>query len=287
MFEGAVWIDGVLQRAADARISVFDRGLLYGDSAFEVMRTYGKRPFRERAHLERLQRSCERLLISLPLDVPQLSAAVASTLEASGLPECYVRVMVTRGIGPMTIDLSAAEQPSVLIFALPLSPPSAAVYADGIRAGVLHAARATDNTRAAGAKTSNYLGAVLALHEVKQRGCQEAFIIGPSGDVIEGATSNVFAVREGALETPPLETGILAGITRQTVLELSQSLGLSVRERALYPADLYTAAEVFITSSIREVVPVVQVDAARIGDGRPGAQTQRVHAAYRALAHTP
>ena len=125
MSEGAVWIDGVLQRAAEARISVFDRGLLYGDSAFEVMRTYGKRPFRERAHLERLQRSCERLLIALPLGVSQLSAAVESAIEASQLAECYVRVMVTRGIGPMTIDLSAAQQPSVLVFALPLSPPSA------------------------------------------------------------------------------------------------------------------------------------------------------------------
>lgn len=285
MFEGAVWIDGVLQRADDARVSVFDRGFLYGDSAFEVMRTYGKRPFRERAHLERLQGSCERLLIRLPLELSQLSAAVASTLEASQLPECYVRVMVTRGIGPMTIDLSVAEQPSVLVFALPLTPPTAAVYARGIHAGVLRAARATDNTRAAGAKTSNYLGAVLALHEVKERGCQEAFILGASGEILEGATSNVFAVRDGALVTPPLATGILAGITRQTVLELARSLGLVVHESALYPANLYTAAEVFITSSIREVVPVVQVDDSRIGDGVPGELTQRIHAAYRALAH--
>lgn len=282
MSEGAVWIDGVLQPAHEARVSVFDRGFLYGDSAFEVMRTYGRRPFREVAHLARLRRSCERLLISLHQSDRQLSEIVASTIAASGLPECYVRVMVTRGVGPMNIDLAQATEPSILVFALALTPPAASVYTNGIAVGLSRAARATDGTRAVGAKTSNYLGSVMALHEVKQRGAQEALILGPSGEVIEGATSNVFIVRAGELITPPIDAGILAGITRQTVLELAAEQALTVRETQLHPSDLYQADEVFITSTVREVVPVVRVDDKLIGDGRPGAITARVLGAYRA-----
>jgi len=281
MFEGAVWIDGNLQRAADARVSVFDRGFLYGDSAFEVMRTYEKRPFREAAHLDRLRGSCERLLISLGASNAELSRIIGGTIAASGLDECYVRVMVTRGVAPMSLDLSQAKQPSLLVFALPLSPPPAAVYEQGIAVGLSSASRATDGTRAVGAKTSNYLGSVLALHEVKGRGAQEALICGPTGEVVEGATSNVFVVRHGVLHTPPIEAGILAGITRRTVLDLAASLGLQVHELPLHPADLYHAQEVFITSTVREVVPVVRVDDVTIADGRPGPITARVLAAYR------
>jgi branched-chain amino acid aminotransferase len=282
MSEGAVWIDGVMQQAQQARVSVFDRGFLYGDSAFEVMRTYDRRPFREVAHLDRLRRSCERLLITLGLDNAELSDIVKRTIEASGLPECYVRVMVTRGVGPMNIDLAQATQPSVLVFALTLHPLAPAVYETGIAVGLSRASRATDGTRAVGAKTSNYLGSVMALHEVKQRGGQEALILGPSGEVIEGATSNVFVVRDGQLLTPPIEAGILAGITRQTVIELAAQQSLEVRECPLHPPDLYRAAEVFITSTVREVVPVIRVDDMVIGDGRPGPVTKRVLAGYRA-----
>jgi len=281
MPEGAVWIDGVLAPAGEARVSVFDRGFLYGDSAFEVMRTYDKRPFRETAHLDRLRRSCERLLIPLASSNAQLAQIIAETIAASKLPECYVRVMVTRGVGPMSIDLAQANEPSILVFALTLTPLAASVYQTGIAVGLSRASRATDGTRAAGAKTSNYLGSVLALHEVKQRGAQEALILGPSGEVIEGATSNVFIVNNGQLFTPSIDAGILAGITRQTVLELAAGQKLEVRETPLHPSDLYRADEVFITSTVREVVPVVRVDDKVIGDGKPGPITARVLAAYR------
>jgi branched-chain amino acid aminotransferase len=190
--------------------------------------------------------------------------------------------MVTRGVGPMNLDLSQAGQPSLLIFALPLHTLPASAYEEGVAVGCSQAARATDGTRAQGAKTSNYLAAVLALHEVKQRGCHEALILSPAGEVIEGATSNVFIVRDGALFTPPIEAGILAGITRQTVLEIAAQQGLSVRETQLHPQDLYRATEVFITSSVREIVPVVRVDDVVIANGRPGALTQQLRAAYRA-----
>jgi branched-chain amino acid aminotransferase len=282
MFEGSVCIDGELFAAGEARVSVFDRGFLYGDSAFEVMRTYRGVPFRQRAHLERLRGSCERLLIRLAPSDAELAATIAKTIAASQLSECNVRVMVTCGVGPMGIDLQAATTPCVLVFALPLQTLPASVYEQGVAVGLSRAARATDGTRAVGAKTSNYLGSVLALHEVKQRGCHEALILSPDGEVIEGATSNVFIVRGGELLTPPTAAGILAGITRQTVLELATRLSLPVHEAQLHPPDLYQADEVFITSTVREVVPVVRVDDVTIGAGRPGPITARIRAAYSA-----
>jgi branched-chain amino acid aminotransferase len=281
MTEGSICIDGEIVPAQAARVSVFDRGFLYGDSAFEVMRTYAARAFRERAHLERLQASCERLLIALPVSLERLSQDIARTIQASQLAECYVRVMVTRGVGPMNLDLSEARTPSVLIFALPLRVLPASVYEQGVAVGLCHAARATDGTRAMGAKTSNYLGSVLALHEVKQRGCHEALIVGPYGEVIEGATSNVFIVRGAELVTPPTEAGILVGITRQTVLELAARLQLAVHETQVHPADLYRADEVFITSTVREIVPVVRVDDVAVANARPGPLTLRLLEAYR------
>ena len=280
--DGVICIDGDIGPARDARISVFDRGFLFGDSAFEVMRTYGGRPFREREHAQRLRASCERLLIPLATSDEALARDTRRTIEASGLAECYVRVMVTRGIGPMSLDLSEAREPSILIFALPLRLLPPETYAQGVAVGLCHAARATDGTRAIGAKTSNYLASVLALHDVRQRGCHEALIVGPGGEVVEGATSNVFVVHDGALATPPAEAGILVGITRRTVIELAHALGLPVRELQLHPGDLYRAHEVFITSSVREIVPVVRVDDVTIAGGQPGPITQRLHAAYRA-----
>jgi branched-chain amino acid aminotransferase len=284
MFEGVVSIDGQLMPAREARVSVFDRGFLYGDSAFEVMRTYGRVPFREREHLRRLHESCERILITLEFDYEALSREVRRTIAASQLDECNVRVMVTRGIGPLGLDISEARKPSVLVFATPLQAPPPAAYDEGVAVGLCHAARATDGTRAQGAKTSNYLGAVLALHQVRERGCHEALIVGPHGEVIEGATSNVFLVRDGVLATPPIEAGILAGITRLSVLELATRLALVVHETQVHPADLYHADEVFITSTVREIVPVVRVDDVVVGAGRPGPITQRIRAAY--LAET-
>jgi branched-chain amino acid aminotransferase len=283
--DGVVDIDGALQPARDAKISVFDRGFLYGDSAFEVMRTYGGVPFRGREHLERLARSCERLSMRLPLPAAELEARVARAIAASGQPECWLRIVVTRGVGAIGLDFSAELVPSVLVFALPLKVPAEQTYRDGIAVGLVHTIRTVDGTKAAGAKTSNYLASMLALDEVKQRGCQEAIILGARGEVVEGATSNVFAVHGGALVTPPISSGILEGITRRTVIELAAQRSIGCQERDMWPDDLTSADEVFITSSIRELVPVASVDGARIGSGRPGPVFARLLAAYRERAH--
>src|SRR5687768_799932 len=230
--DGVVDIDGVLQPAREAKVSVFDRGFLYGDSAFEVMRTYGRVPFRGREHLERLGRSCQRLRMALPVTLEELAGRVDRAVAASAQAECWLRIVVTRGVGPIGLDLSADLQPSALVFALPLKTPDERAYREGIAVGLVHTIRSVDGTAAAGAKTSNYLASMLALDEVKRRGCQEAIILGAGGEVVEGASSNVFAVQRGVLITPPVSAGILEGITRRTVLELAAERAIAIAERA-------------------------------------------------------
>ena len=280
-----VSIDGALcPSAEDAKVSVFDRGFLYGDSVFEVMRTYGGVPFAEREHLERLARSCERLLIELPVPIDTLAREIRAVLDGARNVESYVRVVVTRGSGPLVLDPSTARDPLRVIIVKELDPQPAENYTNGVGVALVRVARATDDTRAAGAKASNYLGNLLALHEARSRGCHEAVVLGPSGDVIEGASSNVFVVRAGAIFTPPKESGLLEGITRAKVVALAQAEGISVTEAALFPRDLYDADEVFLTSTLREVVPIVKVDGERVAGGTPGPVTQRLLGAYRRLA---
>ena len=285
MAAGKVSIDGQVVDSGEARVSVFDRGFLYGDSVFEVFRTYGGVPFGQREHLERLQRSADRLMISMPVSVETLSSEVAATLEAAGEGEWYVRVVITRGTGPLTYDPSTATTPLRVIIAAPVSVPPADHYERGIAVALLHASRPTDDERASGAKASNYLANLLAVHEAKQKGAQEALMLGRRGQLLEGASSNLFIVKDGVVRTPEHQAGILMGITRAAVLAAATTEGIGVEEGEVRPEDLYGADEAFITSSIREVMPVVSADGRTIGSGAPGSVTKRLHEAYlRAVA---
>ena len=275
-----VSIDGRVVDSGDAQVSVFDRGFLYGDSVFEVYRTYGGVPFAEEAHLERLARSAERLMIRMPVSLDALSAEVRATLDAAGEGEWYVRVVITRGSGPLTYDPSTATKPLRVIIAAPLTLPPSEHYERGVAVALLKASRPTDDPRAAGAKASNYLANLLAVHEAKQKGAQEALVLGKDGQILEGASSNVFIVKDGRVRTPEAQTGILIGITRATVLQAAAAEGILVEEGEIRPEDLFSADEAFITSSIREVMPVVSAEGHRIGEGVPGAITKRLHAGY-------
>ena len=281
MLAGKVSIDGHIVDSAEARVSVFDRGFLYGDSVFEVFRTYGGVPFAEKAHLERLARSADLLMISLPLSLEALSSEIGATLRAAGQGEWYVRVMITRGTGPLTYDPSTATEPLRVIIVAPLSLPPADYYERGVAVLLLRASRPTDDERASGAKASNYLANLLAVHEAKQQGAQEALLLGRRGQILEGASSNVFVVQNGKVRTPEPEPGILVGITRGTVLAAAEAEGIEVEETEVRPEDLFGADEAFITSSIREVMPVVSADGRTIGSGAPGPVTKRLRAAYR------
>jgi len=281
MSAGKVSIDGRVVDRDEARVSVFDRGFLYGDSVFEVFRTYGGVPFAEREHLERLRRSAERLMIPMPVSIETLSTEVRAVLDAAGEGDWYVRVVVTRGTGPLTYDPTTATTPLRVILVAPVSPPPAEHYERGVAVSLLRASRPTDDLRAWGAKASNYLANLLAVHEAKQKGAQEALLLGRSGQILEGASSNLFIVKDGKLFTPEPQPGILIGITRATILAAAAAEGIEVEETEVRPNDLYEADEAFLTSSIREVMPVVSADGRKIGAGVPGPLTKRLHRAYR------
>lgn len=277
---GKVAIDGEVFDSGEARVSVFDRGFLYGDSVFEVYRTYAGIPFAETEHLERLARSAARLMIPMPVSIETLSSEVRATLDAAGKGDWYVRVIVTRGTGPLTYDLTTASSPLRVIIAAPVSVPPAEHYEHGVAVALLEASRPTDDVRAAGAKASNYLANLLAVHEAKQKGAQEALMLGRDGQILEGASSNLFIVKDGKVRTPEPQPGILVGITRATVIAAAAQEGIEVSEGEVRPDDLYGADEAFLTSSIREVMPVVSAEGRTIGSGRPGPVTKRLHAGY-------
>lgn len=281
-----VWIDGAEVKPAEARVSVFDRGFLYGDSVFETLRTYGGRAFALEEHLERLARSAALVHLRLPVSLDVLRAEIEGALESvrpdrAHDQESYLRLTVTRGSGPLGLDPANATEPLRVLIVAPLHAPPAVAYERGVSVITYATQRVGDATPAAGAKVGNYLVAVLALSAAKAQGAAEALIVDGEGNVVEGSTSNVFAVRAGTLYTPSEAEGILPGITRRVVLEVAESLGVPVRLGPLSRAELLAADEVFISSSLRELLPVVRVDEAAIGEGAPGPVTGRLLAEFR------
>ena len=281
----AISIDGVEVDAGAASVPVLDRGFLYGDSAFEVLRTYGGVPFAVGPHIRRLRESCGRLGIPLAVDDETLAREVDATLEAANNPESYVRLIVTRGVTAIGLRPSGQLRARRVIVCLPLPEQPADLYTAGRAVATVTGARALDGTGAAGAKASNYLPNILALETAQARGAYEAISVAAGGEVLEGSTSNLFVVRGGALSTPPLVMGILGGITRRVVIDAAADLGVPFSERLLFASELYRVDEAFITSSLREVVPVTAVDGVLLGDGTPGRLTRRLHAAFSSRVH--
>jgi|HubBroStandDraft_6_1064221.scaffolds.fasta_scaffold263178_2 branched-chain amino acid aminotransferase len=275
-----VSIDGSLRPPAEATVSVYDRGFLYGDSVFETVRTYGGEPFALDAHMARLARSAERVFIAMPVPPAAFAMEIRLAVRAARNPESYARAMLTRGSGPVGLDPSLAGAPLRVVLVEPLAPLPAAVYREGVGVVLVRTQRAADSA-AQGAKVGNYLASLLALKQAREAGAHEALVLDAAGRVVEGTTSNVFLVQGGAIVTPPVEAGILPGITRAHLLEVAAELGRAVRCEAITPADVLAASEVFLSSTLREVVPVVTVDGRPVGGGAPGPVTRALHAAFR------
>lgn len=287
--QALVSVDGRPLPPSDARVSVFDRGLLHGDGAFEVLRTYAGRPFALEEHLSRLQSSAAIIDLALPAPPAQLRAEVESLVASAPWPESAVRLVVTRGEGPPGVELDPAMRPRRVVMVTPLPPPSESLYRDGVRAISLREARRCDpDPRSLSrAKTLSWLPSLVALRRARAAGAYEAIRVGDDGVVFEAATANVFFVESGALRTPSLDCGVLPGITRELVLSAARDRGVSVDEGKLSAASLWTADEVFVTASLREVVPVVRVDDHEVGEGSPGPVTRAMHRALRELAGAP
>jgi branched-chain amino acid aminotransferase len=290
-------LDGALLPPAEARDSVFDRGFLYGDSVYEVIRTYGGRPFEIGAHLARLGRSADRIGLALRWDARRTVAEVDRTLEASrgadppdpeaapwNAGERYVRVVMTRGAGELGLDPALAVDPRAIVIVTPLRGPPARAYREGVKLAVAGVRHAPPGAADPSAKTGARVDYVLAVRDARAAGAHEALLLDERGLVAEGASSNLFVVRGGRIETPPLAAGILEGVTRGVVLGLSRALGIPAAEASLRPVDLEAAEEVFLTSTVREILPVVQLGDRPVGGGRPGPVTARLHEAFRRRA---
>ncbi len=293
-------LDGTLVRPSEARVSVFDRGFLYGDSVYEVIRTYGGRPFELEAHLARLRHSAGRIGLVPKWDAARSAAEIGRTLEAArgvdapdpaaapwNVGERYVRLVMTRGAGEIGLDPALAVDPVALVIVQPVHGPPARAYADGVAAAFVGVRRASPDAIDPTAKTGAHLPNVLAVREAREKGAHEALLLDERGAVVEGSSSNVFAVRGGRVTTPPLAAGILEGVTRGVVLRLARELGVAAEEAPLRPEDLEGADEVFITSTVREIVPVTRLGERTVGAGRPGPVTRRLHDAFRRRAGGP
>jgi branched-chain amino acid aminotransferase len=269
--QSTVVIDGALVPPERAVVSVFDRGFLYGDSVFEALRTHGGRLSLLDAHLARLERSAARVFIPLPVPLTTLREEVLSAVQAHGSSESYVRLMLTRGTASaLGLDPQLAENPRRIVLVTALKLPPAEVYERGIPAITFRIERPSDELAVANAKIGNYLATVLAVRKARELGASEALLEDAHGSILEGSTSNVFAVFSGVLVTPAESAAILPGITRARVLEVAREAGMAIELRAIARAEIAQADEVFITSSIREVVPITTLDGQAVGSGKPG-----------------
>jgi branched-chain amino acid aminotransferase len=256
----AIWLNGAIVPEHQASISVFDHGVLYGDGVFEGIRYYQGRAFRLQDHLDRLFQSAAALLLRIPYSPQQLVSAVNETIAARGELNGYIRLVVTRGEGPMGVDPGSCTQPTVFIIADRLQLISEAARAKGICAVIVSTRRVPNVCWDARIKSLNYLNNVLAKLEARQANADEAIMLNLAGNVAEGAVNNVFVVKSGRLLTPPVTDGALAGVTRATLLQLAQACEIPWSETSLTPFDLYTADEGFLSGTGVELVPLREVD---------------------------
>jgi branched-chain amino acid aminotransferase len=268
-------------------ISVFDHGFLYGEGIYETLRTYNGRLFLYERHVRRLRNSARMIVLPLPFSDDELAASIHKTIEASPLDgaEAYVRVLVTRGVGDLTYDPDATPVPSVVVIVKPQVDPPPEAYGRGVRAVIVDIVRNHPDTVNPMIKSNNLLNSALAMQEALRRGGFEGIMRNYRGELSECTTSNLFIVRNGAALTPPLRAGLLPGITREFLFDIGREIGVDVREETMRDEDLFGADEAFLTSTTRELVPIVTVNDSQIGNGRPGAVTLRLLEAFRQRAH--
>jgi branched-chain amino acid aminotransferase len=276
-------IGGVIGAPDELRVSPLDRGFLYGDSVYEVVRTCEGVPFAMPEHLERLGRSAQRLGIRLPAR-DALVREVRRTLQAAGHGESYCRIVVTRGSGPITLDPTTAGEPLTVILVKPYEPFPDWTYERGIRVAIPQIRRTSPTSLDPAIKSGNYLNSVLALGEARAAGCDDALMLDAEGHVAEATSSNLFIVADDVVSTPALEGGLLAGVTRGILIELMRQHGIRCAERAISVQEVLGADEAMLTSTLRDVQPVTEVAGRRIGDGVPGPVTKRLGALLRAYA---
>ncbi|MEW6743066.1 MAG: aminotransferase class IV [Planctomycetota bacterium] len=289
-----VSLDGRIVPGEEATVPVLDRGFLFGDSVYEVVRTYAQRPFLFDAHLERLQASASRLGILLPGGVESIARQVHEILDhvqgrlrsnpggAAEPGDWYIRIIVTRGSSLPSLDPSTAGPQRLVIIVRPLSAPDPEWAGRGTTARIVNTRRSSRVSLDPAIKSGNYLNNIMALMEARAAGAREAIMLNAEGEVTEASTANIFLVHDGQVATPALECGILSGITRGLLLQTARHAGIPLHEKRLYPEDLRGADEIFLTSTLREIQPIIELDGRKVGQGTDGPITRRLSTLLRA-----
>src|SRR5688572_3401912 len=281
-----IFIDGGYYDEANAKISVFDHGLLYGDGVFEGIRAYNGRVFKLKEHIDRLFYSAKAILLNIPLAHADIMRAVVDTCRQNGIRDGYVRLLVTRGVGGLGLNPNKCKKPSVIIIADKIQLYPAEMYERGLDIITVPTVRNLHSALNPAIKSLNYLNNILAKIEANNGGCEEAIMLNSEGYVSECTGDNIFILKDGQMFTPPLSAGALYGITRGVVMELAGLSGIRVSEPNLTRYDLFNADECFLTGTGAELIPVVKIDGRVIGTGKPGQVTKDLVTKYKALTHS-
>jgi branched-chain amino acid aminotransferase len=279
--EAKIYIDGKFYSEANAKISVFDHGLLYGDGIFEGIRFYNGRVFRLEEHLHRLWDSARSICLEIPMTMREMTEAVLETIRQNHLRDGYIRLLVTRGIGNLGLNPTQCESPSVIIIAATIALYHEDFYRKGLTIVTCATRRSNPASLNPAVKSLNYLNNVMARVEANLAGADEALMLNDAGNVAECTADNVFIAKHGQIFTPPVAAGALRGITRAVVFEIAAELGVKVRETDITRHDVFVADECFLTGTAAEIVPVVKADGRSIGNGKPGPITARIIARFR------
>jgi branched-chain amino acid aminotransferase len=282
-------VNGLIVDQEHARVSVFDHGFLYGEGVYETLRTYNGQPFLFDRHMRRLRNSARMLALPIPITDAEIGTRFRDTMEAGGFiggpgNEAYIRLLVTRGVGELSYDPVACSEPSIIVIVKPQVDPPPEVFERGVGVVIVSTVRNHPGTVNPLIKSNNLLNNALAMQEAVRRGAFEGIMRNYRGELAECTTSNLFIVKNGAALTPPLDAGLLPGITREFLFEIGADRGIEVREAVLLDEDLFAADEAFLTGTTRELVPIVQVDDRSIGTGRPGPVTVTLLQAFRQKA---
>ena len=280
-----IYINGHFFDKENAKISVYDHGLLYGDGVFEGMRSYSGKVFQLQPHLDRLYESALAICLKIPISKQQLADDVNKTLKINNLIDAYIRLVVTRGSGSLGLDPNRTSDPQVIIIADSISLYPEEHYKNGLKIITAATVRSHPAALSPRIKSLNYLNNIMAKIEGLQAGCVEALMLNHKGEVAECTGDNIFIIKNGVLLTPPKDAGILEGITRNAVLELAKEHGIPAFETTLTRHDLFVADECFLTGSAAEVIPVVTIDSRTIGGGAVGPITTKLMAAFKKLVH--
>jgi branched-chain amino acid aminotransferase len=281
-----IFIDGKYLSERDAKVSVFDHGLLYGDGVFEGIRAYNGRVFKLKEHIDRLFYSAKAILLDIPMSHAELMKATVATCRANKLRDAYIRLVVTRGIGTLGLNPRSCKNPSVIIIAGKIQVYPEELYARGMEIVTVPTVRNLHSAVNPAIKSLNYLNNILAKIEANNAGVEEAVMLNAEGFVAECTADNLFIIKNGELMTPPLSAGALYGITRGTVMQSAVQLGVKVSEPNLTRYDLFNADECFLTGTGAEIMPVIKIDGRVIGTGKPGSLTKKLVDEYKAVTNS-